>query len=63
MSDRLAHLQAEVRQANLSLTWGDGIRGLTLRLDKLRELGARPDILDKWRNGQALGAQPAAPRH
>ena len=61
MEDRLAHVQSLVRSANNTLSWWQGIRGLTLQLDTLRALGASPEFLEQWTLGVPLGAQAAAP--
>ncbi len=54
-------LRLKASRASESLGWQNGTRGLTLRLEQLRELGAAPDFLQAWEHGWRLDAEPAEP--
>ena len=58
----LRELLLEIRVAKACAIWIDGIRGLTLNLQLLEQLGADRKFLNWWRNGRPLEAQPVVPR-
>jgi hypothetical protein len=61
MEDRLENLRSLIRQTNDTMGWWQGVRGLTLRFDFLKQCGAAPEFLQTWRNGISLGAAAAPP--
>ena len=51
-------LRAEIRSEVAAFAWYQGVKGLTLRIDRLKTLGASPQFLDWWRFGRPLDIQP-----
>lgn len=60
MDARLLKLRHEIRTTVSGFAWHKNIKGLTLRADNLRTLGASEHFLDRWENGHALNLAAGA---
>ena len=60
---RGAQLRRSVETRVSNFVWYEGIVGLTLQLDLLKRLGAKPELLKAWTEGWDLQATPAPPRN
>ena len=63
MHQRLQNMRDECKLRMSSWTFTDGIRGVVLNLDFLRDKGVSPCFLRQWRDGIALSADVIRPRH